>query len=136
METAVGRDQICEVEREGFRTLQQVGRSLLEYCLVQSGTGYTPEHPPCSPEGTALTFTGFVESPYFSIVGEGTITRAAYAGDAQASVYPLDAPLNLPAHTSSYLLETWVVARATETDVREAVDTVQLPFPRNGCCER
>lgn len=128
LDTAVGRDQIGEVEKEVFRRLHQLGRSLLEAFLAQSGTGYDPEHPPCSAEGTALTFKGVVDSPYLSIFGEVTITRAAYAGDGQGYVYPLDARLNLPEHMYSYLLEKWVLRRATDTDFREAVDLVNEMF--------
>jgi hypothetical protein len=121
VETAVGQDPICDVEREVFRTLQQLGRSLLEYFIAQSGTGYQAEHPPRATDGTALTFKGLIASPYFSIFGEVTIPRAAYAGAGPGYVYPLDAQLNLPASKYSYLLEKWVLARAAETDFREAV---------------
>jgi hypothetical protein len=120
LETAVGCAQMSDVEQELFRKLQQLGRSLLEAFLTQSGTGYDPEHPPCSPEGKALVFKGLVDSPYCSIFGEVTITRAAYADASTGYVYPLDAQLNLPAHMYSYLLEKWLLARAVETDFREA----------------
>lgn len=120
LETAVGCAQMSDVEQELFRKLQQLGRSLLEAFLTQSGTGDDPEHPPCSPEGKALVCKGLVDSPYCSIFGEVTIPRAAYADDSTGYVYPLDAQLNLPAHTSSYLLEKWLLARAAETDFREA----------------
>jgi hypothetical protein len=82
-----------------FRRVHHLGRSLLEAFLAQSGTGYTPERPLCSPEGTVLTFKGFVDSPSMSIFGEVTVTRAAYASNTQGYVSPLDAQLNLPAHT-------------------------------------
>lgn len=86
VESAVGREQLCDVEQEVFRQVQQLGRSLLEVFLAQSGTGYSAEAPPCSPEGKVLAFKGLVESPYFSIFGEVTITRAAYADDSTGYV--------------------------------------------------
>jgi hypothetical protein len=143
LDDAVGHAQIGEVEKDVFRRVHQLGRSLLEAFLAQSGTGYTPERPPCAPDGTALTFKGFVTSPYMSIFGEVTITRAAYAGDGQGYVYPLDAQLNLPEHKYAYLLEKWVLARATETDFREAVELLNemvefslFPsMPQRGCAD-
>lgn len=128
VESAVGREQLGEVERELFRKVQHLGRSLLEAFLAQSGTGYSAASPPCSPEGKALTFKGFVDSPYVSIFGEVTITRAAYADESIGYVYPLDAQLNLPAHKYSYLLEKWLLARATETDFREAIEVLNEMF--------
>ena len=39
VETAVGHEQMCDVEKDVFHRLQQLGRAVLEYFLAQSGTG-------------------------------------------------------------------------------------------------
>lgn len=128
LDHAVGREQLSEVEHDVFRKVHHLGRSLLEAFLAQSGTGYSATSPPCSPEGKALVFKGLVDSPYFSIFGDVTITRAAYADDSTGYLYPLDAQLNLPAHKYSYLFAKWLLARATETDFREALEVFNEMF--------
>lgn len=131
VERAVDREPIHQVEQEVFRKLMELGRSLLESFIAQSGTGYQANNPPRSEDGKALTFKGIVESPYFSIFGEVKIKRASYASDAEEYVYPLDAQLNLPEKKFSYLLQKWILARSAETDFREAVDWFNEIFDRN-----
>ena len=131
VEQASGREPIHQVEQEMFRKLMEIGRSLLEYFIAQSGTGYQANNPPRSEDGKALTFKGIVESPYFSIFGEVKIKRAGYASDAEEYVYPLDVQLNLPEKKFSYLLQRWILARSAETDFREAVAWFNEIFDRS-----
>jgi len=122
VERAVGHEALHDVEQKLLQQLVALGGSLLKTFIAQSGTGYHADHPPRSREGKALTFKGLVDSPYFSIFGAFTITRAAYATSANEYFYPLDVQLNLPEQKFSYLLQKWVLARSAETDFREALE--------------
>ncbi len=128
VENAVGHEQIADVEKQVFRQLQHLGLHLVDAFVKQSGTGYQANNPPCSTDGRALEFKGYIESPYFSIFGELEIKRAAYASAANEYFYPLDAQLNLPAQKYSYLLDKWILARAAETDYRDAVHLLNEVF--------
>ena len=65
----VGREELHEVEDGLFRRLQQLGRVLLERFVAESGTGYTPDQPPCTLEGEPLTYKGIETVSYLSIFG-------------------------------------------------------------------
>lgn len=119
---AVNNKEICLVEKELFQRLQHLGKSLLDCFVKQHGTGYQKNNPPCSENGKSLEFKGTVDSPYFSIFGEISITRASYVNESNKYYYPLDEELNLPATKYSYLLQKWIKSRDVETDFRDAVE--------------
>jgi len=133
LQNAVGHEQICDVEKMLFRRIQHLALHCMEAFVQQSGTGYQADNPPRATDGKPLTFKGYVNSPYFSIFGELTIKRAAYASATNDYFYPLDAQLNLPKHKYSYLLDKWILARAAETDFREAVDLFNEIFDFSFC---
>jgi len=125
---SVGNQEIHEVEKTVFAKLQQLGRSLLQLFISQSGTGYEAGNPPLSAEGQAMKYKGIVESPYYSIFGELQIRRAGYADSSGDYMYPLDAKLNLPDRKYSYLLQEWIEASATESDFRTTVERFNEMF--------
>ena len=119
---SVGNQEIYEVEKTVFGKLQQLGQSMLQLFINESGTGYEAGNPPLCAEGQAMKYKGIVESPYYSIFGELRIRRAGYASSKGGYLYPLDAKLNLPTSKYSYLLQKWIEAWVTESDFRTAVE--------------
>jgi hypothetical protein len=119
---AVGNKELHEFEKELFRQLLQLGRSLLEQFIEQTGTGYKAGDPPRSETGNPLRYKGIEKSPYISIFGEIQIARAAYADKEGRYFYPLNTQLNLPERKYSYLLQKWLKARSVESDYHEAVE--------------
>lgn len=85
---AVGREELHEVERSLFRRLQRMGRLFLEGFVAESGSGYEAGNPPVTEEGQPMRYKGRVDSPYFSIFGEISIPRAAYAHPDGAMCIP------------------------------------------------
>ena len=124
VEDAIGQEELHEVEQHLFRRLQRLGRGFLETFVALSGTGYEADHPPLSESGQAMVYKGTPPqgSPYRSIFGDIRIYRAAYAHPDGGRVYPIDASLNLPAHTYSYLLLKWLQVSSAEQDFGSAVD--------------
>lgn len=118
---AVGREELHQVEQTLFRRLQRMGLLSLERFVAESGSGYEAGHPPLTEEGQPMRYKGTVDSPYFSIFGELSIPRSAYAHPDGSYVYPIDAQLNLPSHKHSYLLVKWLQASAAKENFREAV---------------
>jgi len=122
VEGAVGREELHEVELNLFRRVLKLGRGFLEAFVELSGTGYESGNPPLSEAGDPMEYKETRESPYVSIFGEITISRAAYAHPDGGRVYPIDAQLNLPAHKYSYVLLKWLQASSADADFRSAVN--------------
>jgi len=118
---AVGQEDLHQVEQTLFRRLQRMGLLSLECFVAESGSGYETGHPPLTEEGEPMRYKGTVDSPYFSIFGEISVSRAAYAHPDGGYVYPIDAKLNLPAHKHSYLLVKWLQKSAAQENFREAI---------------
>jgi len=122
VEGAIGREELHEVELNVFRQVLKLGRGFLEAFVERSGTGYEAGNPPLSEAGRPMAYKETLDSPYVSIFGEITISRAAYAHPDGGRVYPIDAQLNLPAHKYSYVLLKWLQASSAEADFRSAVN--------------
>jgi hypothetical protein len=118
LDDAVGSQAIHEVEEMTFSEIQKLGKSCLEYFITQSGTGKASV--PYDEDGLAYTYKGSVKSPYFSVFGEVTVTRAGFT-NGSGYVYPVDGQLNLPQSKYSYLLQRWLQSSSCEQDFREAV---------------
>jgi hypothetical protein len=111
--------EIHQVEREIFRRLLQLGKSLLEVFLRSTGTGRAGSVIEC-PDGSILRYRREKVRQYLSIFGKVTITRAYYLGDDGKGVFPLDAQLNLPRRIYSYVLQQWMSGHAVETTYESA----------------
>ena len=122
VEGAIEREELHEVELNLLRQVLKLGRGFLEAFVELSGTGYEAGNPPLSEAGRKMEYKETPDSPYVSIFGEITISRAAYAHPDGGRVYPIDEQLNLPAHKYSYLLLKWLQASSAEEDFRSAVD--------------
>jgi hypothetical protein len=112
--------QIHEVERSLFARLLVLGLLLLKLFLERKGDGNVGEtHTDASAITRPLHKTK-KEKTYFSIFGKVVIERAYYWLRGQGGLCPLDAQLNLPEESYSYLLGEW----ATLLGVREAYNKV------------
>lgn len=125
---AVGQEELHEVEKHLFRRIQDVGRRFLETFVALSGNGYEVDHPPVTEEGLPMRYKGIVRSPYVSVFGQITISRAAYTLPEGGRFYPIDCQLNLPEHQYSYLLLKWLQADSAEQDFRQAVNRFNEVF--------
>ena len=116
--------EIHQVEREIFRRLLRLGRSLLEVFLFSSGTGKEGSVMEC-PDGSIMRYQRKKVRQYLSIFGKVTISRAYYLGDDGKGVCPLDAKLNLPKRLYSYVLQQWMSGQAVETTYESAAKWIQ-----------
>jgi hypothetical protein len=122
--TEAAGSEIHEVEREIFRRLLRLGRSLLEVFLRSAGTG--KEGPVIElPDGSVLRYRREKVRQYLSIFGKVAIKRAYYLGDDGKGVFPLDAKLNLPRRLYSYVLQQWMSVQAVETTYESAAKWIR-----------
>jgi len=126
--SAAGQVQLHEAEEGMYRRLLALGRALLEQYATASGTGYTPGQPPPTAAGEPLAYKGLQTVEYLSIFGAVSLTRAAYTSPEGGYVYPMDGQWNRPAQKSSYLLQKWLQAAASEEDYREAAARLHQVF--------
>lgn len=115
--------EIHEVEREMFRKLLRLGRSLLEVFLGSVGTG--KKGPVIEDQdGSTLRYQRKKERQYLSIFGKVAISRAYYLGDDGKGVFPLDAKLNLPKRKYSYVLQEWMSSQAVQTTYESSANWI------------
>lgn len=124
MDEAISRrSALHQVERDLLRGLLRLGRSLLVHFIAQKGLGDLGPTLPLGEDQVLLR--GDVQMrPYRSIFGDVEIRRYVYGGDDQV-VAPLDAELNLPEWTYSYLLQEWGLGFTTQEafgEVRKILD--------------
>ena len=104
------------VERHLFKALLHLGFELLGYFFRQLGSG--DQGPQVAvPDGRVLKrLEGMRERRYQSVFGEFVLPRWVYGvREKQAQAYvPLDARLQLPESSFSYLLQDWAQALAVE----------------------
>lgn len=95
-----------EIERGIFQQLLLLGGTLLQIFLLAIGTGNIGSIYK-DIEGISRQNKGLRSVIYRSIFGKITINRSRYWQRGVGSVYPLDAMLNLPKNSYSYLLQEW-----------------------------
>jgi len=99
-------EPLNEVERGIFRQLLAIGRTLLSVTILSFRGGdvglvHTDKN------GVERKRFGCRGVIYHSIFGKLKIDRIRYWNKGVGSVFPLDAVLNLPANSYSYLLQEW-----------------------------
>jgi hypothetical protein len=127
-EQAVRRGEAAhEVERQIFRSVLQLGHQVLGFYLQLAGDG---------DQGESLTLDGGcllkrLESPstkiYQTVFGEFELERRVYAvreGQRHECI-PLDAQLQLPESTVSYLLQDWSQALTVEMPHQQAQSVLE-----------
>ena len=112
-----------EVERDVFRALLALGRTLLIHFLQQKGVGDCGETVSLD-TGERLERGEIGARPYLSIFGEVAIARYMYGSSADPQA-PLDAELNLPEWKYSYLLQEWGLNFTTKESFQEAGQTLE-----------
>ena len=113
-------EQIHEVERNIFVELLQLGLILLQVFLASKGDGNVGKTHTDGEGVIRPLHSTKKEKTYFSIFGKVVIERVYYWLKGQEGLCPLDAELNLPEDSYSYLLIEW----ATLLGVREAYNKV------------
>ena len=104
------------VERHLFKALLTLGFELLGYFFKQLGDGDQGPQVEAGDGRQLKRLDGLHSRRYRSVFGVFTLSRRVYAARAkQAQEYvPLDARLQLPEHSFSYLLQDWAQALAVE----------------------
>lgn len=130
-----GDMEIHEVEEDVFRSLLRLGRLLLEVFIASMGTGRQGESV-ISDTGDTFRYMRDVPRQYISIFGRVLIRRAYYFKEGKGGACPLDAKLNLPEQSYSYLLQKWMSASGVRQTYESAVkwieDFLGLEVPHRG----
>lgn len=114
------------VERHLFRELLKMGFELLGYFFRQLGPGDQGAQV-ALPDGRVVKrLPGMHERRYQSVFGEYVLPRWVYGvREKQAQAYvPLDARLQLPESSFSYLLQDWAQALAVEFSFEHVADVL------------
>lgn len=119
-ETAVGM-QLHEAEKELFKMMLKMGRSLLEELIARNGTGKKGDAI-TEEDGKEYKYQGIRPKRYLSVFGEIQIRRAYYWSKGEEGRYPIDEILNLPQRQHSYLLQQWLMADIAETTYDRAIE--------------
>lgn len=123
LEKKTQKMKLDEVERLVKNKGQSLQRTLLEEHIASRGTGDI---------GATLTGHDGIERSYkrlstrniLTLFGTVKIVRTGYFNPGVASVFPLDAQLNLPDHSYSYFLQKMVVLEAIKGSFDEVVESM------------
>ena len=115
--------EIHRVEEGIYRKLLRLGRILLELFVLAAGTGKKGETL-IDEKGAEHRYLRDAKCKYLSIFGEITITRAYYAKEGRAGLFPLDARLNLHERKYSYVLQEWMASQAVESSYERSAASV------------
>lgn len=130
-----GELEIHEVEEGIFRHLLRLGKLLLEVFICSAGTGRESDRL-VSERGEEFHYLREVARQYISIFGKVFIRRAYYFREGRGGKYPLDAKLNLPEQSYSYLLQKWMAATGVRQTYESAVKWIEeflgLEIPHRG----
>jgi hypothetical protein len=118
--------ELYEVEKQLFRMLLEMGKTLLEEVIARHGSGRVEQV--ITEAGQRLLYQDDKMTTYLSIFGKVEIWRAYYWAKGQEGVYPLDAQLNLPQRCYSYLLDDWSQGLITEEPFDKAVERISKIF--------
>jgi hypothetical protein len=113
-----------EIERGLFHQLLALGALLLQIFLTNAGTGDVGiSH--TNREGVVRKRYGTKNRVYQSVFGKLHISRLCYWKKGKGSVFPLDAQLNLPQNSYSYLLQEWGLALGVQGAWEKVTDTLR-----------
>jgi len=116
-------EELHAVEEGLHRRLLDLGRLLLEEVVLrrdERDVGQTCRH-----GGVVRQRYSEGKRAYLSIFGAISIKRAYYWDKDQGGHYPLDAALNLPERSISYLLQQWIQKRVTRGAYGEAIEDIE-----------
>lgn len=116
--------QLHEMERGIFQQLLALGASLLQIFLLTMGTGDLGlAH--VDKNGVMRKRYGIKTRVYHSIFGTLIISRLCYWAKGMGSVFPLDAKLNLPDTSYSYLLQEWGISLDVQGSWEKVTSTLK-----------
>lgn len=110
-----------EVERELLAYTQRIGRAALERYVASLGTGEVGTH---LDESRRWRYHGVRQRTYRSIFGPVPVRRAYYHHSEEGGICPLDAALQMPERSYSYLLQGMVLKLAAQNAYEEGHDTL------------
>lgn len=116
-------EELHQVEGSLHRKLLELGRVLLEGAArrrPERDVGESDTH-----EGVTRKRYSARERSYVSIFGPITIERAYYWEQDKGGHYPLDAALNLPERSISYLLQKWIQKGVAKEAYGEALEDME-----------
>jgi hypothetical protein len=118
---------VHELERDIWGQVLQLGRAALGLFLELQGTGDLGPTVTLSNGNTAARLPDTHTRPYRSVFGDFTLQRTCYGTrDGQKiALVPLDARLQLPEETCSYLLQQWNQALGAESAFGRAASAVE-----------
>ena len=116
-------EELHAVEKGLHQRLLDLGRLLLEEVVLRHDERDVGET--CTHGNVVRKRYSEGKRAYLSIFGPITIKRAYYWEKDKGGCYPLDAALNLPERSISYLLQKWIQKRVTKEAYGEAIEDIE-----------
>jgi len=120
--------EIGEVERRLLSLVMEVGRAALAEFVATKGPGYVGKET-ADTQGNRCPYVRERVCVYRSIFGTIPIRRAYYHAAGSPGVFPLDAEINLPERSYSYLVEEFSSRLAVAMSYEDAQEIVSSFFP-------
>jgi hypothetical protein len=98
----------CEIEKEIFSRVMQIGLFALKGYFAAKGTGDVGGELSLSNGKVLEKQSGLSGRDYFSVFGKLKVARTCYRSEGESGVMPLDGQANLPERCYSYLLQEWM----------------------------
>ncbi len=117
------REELHAVEEGLHRKLLDLGRLLLEEVVLRHGERDVGET--CVHEDVTRKRYSKSKRSYVSIFGTISIERTYYWDKDEGGYYPLDAALNLPERSISYLLQKWIQKGVTKEAYGEVLEDME-----------
>ena len=124
-QSALQKVKLHELELNMFRSLLELGLTLLSYYIFTVSQLVKLEGIPKDSEGHQMKNSGNHTRPYRSIFGELGIKRPKYYSAKDKTYYALDRKLGLPAGKYSYVLSDWLSYGAVDLDFTESVNFME-----------
>jgi hypothetical protein len=120
--------EIGEVERRLLSMVMEVGRAALAKFVATKGPGYVGKET-TDAQGNRCPYVRDRTCVYRSIFGTIPIRRAYYHAAGSPGVFPLDAEINLPERSYSYLVQEFSSRLAVAMSYEDAQEIMSSFFP-------
>jgi hypothetical protein len=113
-----------DMEQEIFKRMMVIGHCAMEHYFARKGTGDIGKELELE-DGTVLTKESTLRSRnYFSVFGKIKVPRSYYRGREDAGIMPLDAQVDFPERSYSYLLQEWMDVLSVRDNYKESEITL------------
>jgi len=120
--------EIGEVERRLLSMVMEVGRAALGKFVATKGPGYVGKET-TDAQGNRCPYVRDRTCVYRSIFGTIPIRRAYYHAAGSPGVFPLDAEINLPERSYSYVVQEFSSRLAVAMSYEDAQEIMSSFFP-------